>query len=103
MKMYPQFAPLSDISMIIYGKFCIRDIWSVLGENGGKIIINKKVAKIGSKFRLKKNVFGFMIMLGTPKQVVSDLKMPKKQDPGVDFNRSLIEMRIIVFFIDFFT
>ena len=48
-----------------------------MGENGGKIIINKKVAKIGSKFRLKKNVFGFMIMLGTPKQVVSDLKMPK--------------------------
>ena len=44
-----------------------------------------------------------MIMLGTPKQVDSDLKMPKKQDPGVDFNRSLIEMRIIVFFIDFFT
>ena len=51
--MVAQIPPLADISMIIYGKFCIRDIWFAMGEHGGKNIINKKVAKIGSKFRLK--------------------------------------------------
>ena len=51
MNMMPHFAAPSDLSMIIYGRFCIRDIWVTSRENGKKLekiynyIFGPKMAK----------------------------------------------------------